>query len=138
MSAGQFAVVPVQVSVGSHSPVVARQIVVGGRKLSAGQLGEIPLQSSSASHTPAPGRHTVPAFPAGCVHRAEEPSQVSFVQGFESLLQRVPAVTLASAGHVVVVPVQFSATSHSPAAPRQTIDEDAGLHVPMDPAMLHA
>src|SRR5207249_11041743 len=44
----------------------------------------------------------------------------SRVHGLVSAVHAVPADCLASAGQVVLVPVQFSATSHSPAAARHT------------------
>jgi hypothetical protein len=55
-----------------------------------------------------------------------------------SLVQAVAAVFLPSAGQVVVVPVQLSATSHSPAAARHTMLDDAALHVPSLPCTLQA
>src|SRR2546429_56454 len=48
------------------------------------------------------------------------PSHWSGVQGLASAVQAVPAGCLASAGQVVLVPVQLSATSHSAAAARHT------------------
>jgi hypothetical protein len=48
------------------------------------------------------------------------------VQGFASDEQVVPLALFASAGHVAVEPVQFSAGSHSPADGRQvTVDDDS-------------
>jgi hypothetical protein len=47
------------------------------------------------------------------------------LHGLPSSVHEVPAGTLASAGHAALEPVQLSATSHSPAAPRQTVP--AGL-----------
>src|SRR5206468_6736107 len=72
------------------------------------------------SHSFAAARHTVPAFPAGCVHVALVPLHTSVVQGSPSSVQAVPLGWKASVGQVVLVPVQLSATSHSPATARQT------------------
>src|SRR5437870_536111 len=77
-----------------------------------------PGQVSATSHSPAAGRHTAPALPAGCWHVALVPSHWSRVQGLVSAVQVVPDAFLASAGQVLLVPVQFSATSHSPVAAR--------------------
>src|SRR5438093_2401246 len=87
---------------------------------SAGQAVVTPPQVSARSHSPAAARHTVPAFPAGCVQVLVLPSHRSRVHGLVSAVHAVPADCLASAGQVVLVPVQFSATSHSPAAARHT------------------
>src|SRR5207244_381239 len=48
------------------------------------------------------------------------PSQVSVVQGLLSSVQAVPLAFFASAGQLGPLPGQLSATSHSPAAARQT------------------
>src|SRR5438093_476009 len=87
---------------------------------SAGQAVLVPVQLSARSHSPAAARHTVPPFPAGCVQVLVLPSHRSRVHGLVSAVHAVPADCLASAGQVVLVPVQFSATSHSPAAARHT------------------
>src|SRR5207247_853116 len=59
------------------------------------------------------------AFPAGCWHASLEPSHSSALQGLPSSVHAVPAAVLASTGQAVLVPVQFSAGSHSPADARQ-------------------
>ena len=152
-SPGHPALVPVQLSATSHSPAVARQTVVVGRKLSAGQLVLVPVHISATSHTPAAGRHTVvvgssasaghallapvhvsagsqtppdarhvtPALPAACWHVSWLPSHRSVVQTFPSSVHPVPLACFPSAGHPTLVPVQVSATSHSPAAARHTV-----------------
>src|SRR5207249_1104645 len=79
-----------------------------------------PGQVSATSHSFAAARHTVPAFPAGCVHVALVPLHTSVVQGSPSSVQAVPLGWKASVGQVVLVPVQLSATSHSPAAARHS------------------
>src|SRR5207245_4565797 len=71
-------------------------------------------------HSPAAARHSAPAFPAGCVQVLVLPSHWSSVHGLVSAVHAVPAGCLASVGQVVLVPVQLSATSHSPAAARHT------------------
>ena len=103
-SAGQAALVPVQVSARSHSPAAARHVVLAGWNVSAGQslatpsqlsatsqapaagrhtavlfasaglVVLVPVQASATSHAPAAGRHTAPAFPAGCWQVALAPS----------------------------------------------------------------
>src|SRR5439155_1638454 len=149
-SGGQAVLVPVQVSATSHSPAAARHTAPGfaagcwqvavapshwsrvqgllsavqavplALKTSAGQAVLEPVQLSATSHSPAAARHTVPAFPSGCVHVLVLPSHRSRVQGLVSAVQAVPAGCLESAGQAVLVPVQVSATSHSPAAARHT------------------
>src|SRR5437879_5719701 len=88
-SAGQVELLPVQVSAGSHWPVLARQTVPAGSKSSAGQAAAEPVQCSATSQMPAAGLH-------------------STVVGWK-----------ASGGQVVLVPVHVSATSHAPAVARQ-------------------
>src|SRR3989442_742251 len=89
-------------------------------KASVGQVVLVPVQVSATSHSPAAARHTVPAFPAGCVQVLVLPSHWSRVQGFVSGVQAVPAGCLASVGQGGLAPVPGSATSHSPAAARHT------------------
>src|SRR5947199_307926 len=79
-----------------------------------------PGQVSATSHSFAAARHTVPAFPAGCVHVALVPLHTSVVHGSPSSVQAVPLGCKASVGQVVLVPVQLSATSHSPATARHS------------------
>src|SRR5438093_641810 len=79
-----------------------------------------PGQVSATSHSFAAARHTVPALPAGCWQPLLVPSHWSRVQGLVSGAQAVWADTLASAGQVMLDPSQVSATSHTPAAARQT------------------
>jgi hypothetical protein len=50
-------------------------------------------------------------------------SHTSWVHALLSLVQLEPEGCLASAGHAVLVPVQFSATSHTPAEARHTVLE---------------
>src|SRR5205823_14517077 len=89
---------------------------------SAGQVVLVPVQVSATSHSLTAARQTEPAFPAACVQRGAPavPLQVSVVQGLPSSVQAVPAALTASAGQVVLVPVQVSALSHSLTAARQT------------------
>src|SRR5439155_592468 len=75
---------------------------------------------SATSHSPATAWHSAPAFPAGCVQGLVLPSHWSSVQGMGTAARRVTLGCLASVGQVVLVPVQLSATSHSPAAARHT------------------
>src|SRR5207253_2239130 len=105
----------------SHRSTAARQTVLDDRKPLAGQLVLVPVQVSAASQGPAAARHTVPAFPAGCVQVALVPLQMSRVHTLPSSVHAVPFALKASVGHAVLVPVQVSATSHSPAAARHTV-----------------
>jgi hypothetical protein len=89
-SAGQLALLPVQVSATSHGPASGRQTVVLDRKASGGHAALLPVQVSATSHTPADFRQTVEL-------------------GRNS-----------SGGHCVLAAVQVSATSQTPAAARQT------------------
>src|SRR5437763_11026085 len=103
---------------GVHTLASSVQTVPFTLKASVGHAVLVPVQVSATSHSPAAARHTVPAFPAGCVQVLVLPSHRSRVQGLVSAVQAVPAGCLASAGQAVLVPVQVSATSHSPAAAR--------------------
>src|SRR5207247_3939718 len=104
---------------GSHSPADPRQTMKAGRKPSAGQLVLEPVHVSTTSQMSAAARHTTPAFPAGCWQASLDPSHSSVLHGFPSSVHAVPAGVLASAGQAVLVPVQFSCGSHSPAEARQ-------------------
>src|SRR4051812_15159759 len=71
------------------------------------------------SHSPAAIRQVAPALPAGCWQVTFVPSHWSFVHGFVSAVHAVPLAFFASVtGQVAEVPVQTSATSHSPPAIR--------------------
>src|SRR5437879_12034513 len=89
--------------------------------VSVGQVALVPVQLSAMSHSAATARHTVPAFPAGCVHVALVPLHTSMVHTLPSSVQVVPLAFKTSAGQAVVTPSQVSARSHSPAAARQTV-----------------
>src|SRR5438445_15935 len=95
------------------------QAVVLDRKPSLGQLVLVPVHISATSHSLTAARQTVPALPAGCWQELLVPLHWSSVQGLVSAVQAVPSGFLASDGHVVLVPVQVSGRSHSPAAARQ-------------------
>src|SRR5437867_11408110 len=71
----------------------------------------------------------VPAFPTGCWQLTLLPSHSSRVQGFPSDVQLVPVGLRASAGQVVLVPLQVSAGSQGPADARQGVP--AGAAVPL-------
>src|SRR6185436_18843941 len=77
-------------------------------------------QLSARSQSPAAARHTAPAFPAGCVQLFPLPSQTSRVQTFASSVHAESTAFTASAGQFAPVPVQNSATSHSPVAARHS------------------
>jgi hypothetical protein len=120
-SLGQLAAVPEQNSAASHSPAEARHCVLVDTNASVGQAVLVPLQVSATSQTPAAARHTAPALPAACWQAAFEPSQRSVVQAFPSSVHAVPLAFFASVGQLTDVPVQDSATSHSPAAVRHVV-----------------
>src|SRR5207247_2790883 len=90
---------------------------------SAGQVVLVPVQVSARSHSLTAARHTAPAFPTGCVQAGESrvPLHTSVVQGLPSSVQADPAALTASAGQVVLAPVQVSARSHSLTAARHTV-----------------
>jgi hypothetical protein len=99
-----------------HGLVSGVQAVPSGRKKSGGQEVEVPLQVSARSHSPTAERQGVPALPAPCEHAPATHS--STVQTLPSPVHGVPSIFVPSAGHVVLVPVHFSSTSHSLAAAR--------------------
>src|SRR5437667_437260 len=110
-------------------------------KTSFGQVVLAPGQLSATSHSPASARHTAPGFPAGCVHVAPAPLHTSVVHTLPLSVQVVPLALKTSVGQAVLVPVQLSARSHSPAAARHTVP--AGLiasagQVALDPVQLSA
>src|SRR3989442_1301711 len=100
-----------------------------------------PGQGSATSHSFTAARHTTPALPAGCVHVALAPLHTSLVQTLPSSVQVVPLALKPSVGQAVLVPVQLSARSHSPAAARHTVPAaliaSAG-QVALDPVQLSA
>jgi len=107
-SAGQDAVVPLQLSAASHWPAAGRHTVVEGWNASAGQAADVPVQVSATSQAPADAR------------------------------QSVPAATIESAGQAADVPLQVSGTSHRPADPRQMVPLFTGEQVPTWPGKLQA
>src|SRR5438552_16211185 len=103
--------------------VSAVQAVPARMTGAAGQVVLVPVQVSAMSHPPeAAARHTVPGFPAGGVQAGEPtvPLHTSVVQTLPSSVHAVPTALTASAGQVVLVPVQVSARSHSLTAARHT------------------
>lgn len=91
--------------------------------VSVGHVELPPVQVSALSHSFAAARQIAPAFPALWTHAAAPtvPLQRSVEQALPSSVQAVPALFTTSAGHVVLLPVQFSARSHSLVAARQTV-----------------
>ena len=113
---------PVQVSGSEHSlSEGSPQEAPADRKASTGQIGLDPSHDSATSHSPPAARQTVPALPAGWVQATPLPLHTSLVHGFASLEQEVPFGLKPSAGHVGLDPSQVPATSHTPAAFRQTV-----------------
>src|SRR2546427_177972 len=97
-----------------------RHTFVPATYVSAGQDALDPVQSPAGPRSPGGGRQTLPAFAAACWDTAFAPSHWSRAHAFVSAVQAVLAAFTTSAGQTVLVPVQVSATSHSPAAARQT------------------
>src|SRR5204863_327607 len=119
-SAGHAVLAPVQLSATSQGPAAARHVAPA---LPAGCWQKLlaPLHSSALHGLPS----SVQAVPAGLFaparRAADDPVQCS--AGSHSPAENrhvVVAGSNASAGHVVLVPVQFSSTSQGPAAARQT------------------
>src|SRR2546426_3478149 len=84
---------------GSHSTLL-------GLKASAGQVALVPVHVSATSQSPAVARHTVPAFPAGCVQLFPLPSHTARVRTLPTSVHAVPAAVTASAGHLAPPPAQ--------------------------------
>jgi hypothetical protein len=124
-SAGHAADEPLQVSARSQAPAAARQTVEANANPSAGQVELVPVQVSATSQAPADARQTAPAFPTGCWQATAVPLHWSWVHGLPSSVQAVPFDFLVSAGQAAEEPVQVSARSHSPAAARQTVVDEA-------------
>src|SRR5262245_45826630 len=122
-SAGQLALLPVQVSATSHGPASGRQTVVLDTKASAGHAALLPVQVSATSHTPADARHTVVAgLKSSRGQAALVPVHVSGSSHTPAAGRHtVVAGRNPSAGHAALLPVQVSATSHVPADARQTV-----------------
>src|SRR5437879_6524409 len=91
--------------------------------VSVGQVALVPVQLSAMSHSAATARHTVPAFPAGCVHVALVPLHTSMVHTLPSSVQVVPLALKTSVGQAVLVPVQVFAKSHSAEAARTPVHD---------------
>src|SRR5439155_95036 len=130
---------PGQFSAGSHSPAEGRHWTKDVMKTSVGQDVLVPVQVSSTSHIPAAARHTAPAFPAGCWQSLLLPSHSSRRRVWPSSVYAFPADVLASAGQLALVPVQFSAGSHSPAEARHTTLDDLKAstgHTVLDPVQV--
>src|SRR5438552_1131276 len=130
---------PGQVSATSQSFAAARH-TAPAFPAACWQLVLVPLHVSVVQGSPS-SRHVAPAFPAGCVQLALVPLHTSVVQGLPSSVQVVAADFLASVGQAVLTPSQLSATSHSPAAARQTVPAvlmTSGGQVALDPVQFSA
>src|SRR5206468_228421 len=136
-SLGHVVLVPVQVSVASHSSTAARhsapalpagcwhellmplhwssvqglvsavQAVPDGFLTSDGQLVLDPSQLSATSHSPPTARQPAPALPAGCWQVVLVPLHWSRVQGLPSSVQAAPALP-AGCWQVLFVPSHWS------------------------------
>src|SRR2546422_11414286 len=89
-------------------------------KVSVGQAVLVPVQLSAMSHSPATARHTVPAFPAGCVHVALVPLHTSMVHTLPSSVQVVPLALKTSVGQAVLAPVQVRSEERRGGKERRT------------------
>src|SRR5262249_47022527 len=105
----------------SQTSTAGRQTVDVEANPSAGQVVLAPSQVSTTSHTPEAARQTAPELPAGCWQVLRDPSHASRGQRLPSLAHARPAAFLSWAGQVAPPPVQFSASSHSPAAVRHGV-----------------
>src|SRR5207247_3265946 len=102
---GQETLGPSRVSATSHRPAAAaRQTVPAGWMAAAGQTVLVPVQVSATSHPPTAARHTVPAFPAACVHAGARtvPLHTSAVHTMPSSVQLVPAALTVAGGQLLV------------------------------------
>src|SRR5437867_2514578 len=112
------ALVPLHTSAVQGLPSSVQGVLLAWKRL-VGQVVLVPLQGSGVQGLPSSAQ-AAPALPAGCVHVALVPLHTSVVQGLPSSVQGVPPAWKRLVGQVVLVPVQFSATSHPLTAARQT------------------
>ncbi len=112
------------------------QLVADDLKTSAGHEPLDPVQVSAWSHWPAEARHTVLLDWKTSTQVFAVPEQWSAASSSHTPPCDVPVQLVAddlktSAGQLPLDPVQFSATSHWPADPRQTValDLNASTHV---------
>jgi hypothetical protein len=102
-------------------------VVPLGRNWLAGQVSATPLHFSATSQLPLAARHSVSTSAGGLA------GQLGPVPVHTAFFSQVPGVALAQtavekplAGQAATVPLHFSATSHGPAAGRQTVVALAG------------
>ena len=116
---------PSQESVASQSPPFEVPVheVVAEAKPSAGQAPDVPEQLSATSHAPADARQTVVdgLYPSTQFPDPSQESVASQPPPLEVPLHEVVAVANPSAGQLLVLPSQLSATSHWPADSRQVV-----------------
>src|SRR5436309_3515138 len=79
-----------------------------------------PVAGLADSEAAAPGPDPLAGVARRIVTGPPVPLQMSRVQALPSSVHAVPFALRVSVGQVVLVPVQLSATSHSPAAERHT------------------
>jgi hypothetical protein len=117
-SVGQFALAPLHISAGSHSPPARH--TVPERKVLAGQSSP-PPQRSSASHVPpAPRQTKVVGRTVSAGQLALEPLQVSATSQTPRASRQMLTESKRSAGHVVAPP-HVSCASQGPMAALQTV-----------------
>lgn len=130
-SAGQAVKpLPSQYSDTSHSLIAVRQMCVAAAyQRSVGQLVLEPLHDSGASQTPLAysARQTFGVCPApgpfnrSAGHATPEPLHDSAGSQSPCDARHSPLIRYASAGQIVLLPVQYSIASHTPPAARQTV-----------------
>jgi len=128
LSAGQAALVPVQLSGTSHGPAGSRHKSVDGSKRSGGHWALTPSQNSATSHAPATRRQR-PNLTLSFGQAALVPVQFSATSQVPAEeRQTVAAETKLSAGQAPLVPVHVSAVSQTPAGGRQVVPDATFVH----------
>jgi hypothetical protein len=105
------------------------QLVEADANASVGHVPLVPVQLSATSHCPADARQTVAFDLYTSTQLLLVPTQWSLASSSQNPpcelpVQLVEADANPSVGHVPLVPVQLSATSHCPAEPRHTVAFD--------------
>jgi len=127
-SAGQVALTPLHASATSQPPLAARQVVPAGRTLFAGQSSVEPVHVSATSQPPASAlRQTVLAGSRVSAGQSGlEPVQDSARSQLPRCARHSRLEGARPSAGQLEAPPQVSATSHAPAAGRQTVAPGAG------------
>jgi len=121
VSVGQVVLVPVHVSVMSHSLTAARQ-TAPALPVGCVHAAPVPLQTSRVQAFPSSVQAVSIALNASDGQAALVPEQISAMSHSPALArQTLPAGARASPGQAPLDPSQVSATSHEPAAARQIV-----------------